>query len=50
MGDSDGLATLLANESDKSVCLMVAEALVDLGDERGQRYIDHLDSKRISND
>ena len=44
MGDADALAGLIADEPDPMVCRKAAEALVELGDERGTKYLENLPS------
>ena len=40
MGETDALADIIANETDTYICLLAAEALVELGDERGKNLLD----------
>ena len=40
MGGTDALAELIANETDTYICRLAAEALVELGDERGKKLLD----------
>ncbi len=44
MGDADALAGLIANETDPRVCRDAAEALVELDDERGKKYLENAPS------
>ena len=40
MGETDALAEVIANETDTYICRLAAEALVELGDERGKKLLD----------
>ncbi len=40
MGETDALADIIANETDTYSCRLAAEALVELGDERGKKLLD----------
>ena len=40
MGETDALADIIANETDTYICRLAAEALVELGDERGKNLLD----------